>query len=110
MSSPLALSAALALLSLSALAGCSDATPAEPAPPPEMADEEPSPVPSPSAAPEQPQGRLDASVQGESRTNFDLTGCLNPRMLFILEPARAQALLPPGFVAADVTALTQFTG
>lgn len=98
--------AALALLAL-ALAGCSG-----PGESPAPAD---GPVPTTASAPmptpEAPApGRLDASVLGESRTNFDLTDCINPRMLFVLDPAEAQAMLPPGFVAADVTALTQFTG
>jgi hypothetical protein len=49
-------------------------------------------------------------VQGESHVNFQLTDCLDPRMLFVLDPAAAQALLPAGFHAADATALVQFTG
>jgi hypothetical protein len=105
-----ALAALLSALAL-ALAGCADPGPAP------GATGEPAPSAQPGAAappsppgPEPADGRLDANVTGEARTNFALQGCLNPRMLFVLEPAAAQALLPPGFTAADVTALTQFTG
>ncbi|MEA3136145.1 MAG: hypothetical protein QOC71_426 [Thermoplasmata archaeon] len=102
------LRAAPALLALLvALAGCSDDPPATAAPSPTT---EPTTSMTADPVPEEPAGRLDATVLGESRTNFDLTDCLNPRILFVLEPADAQALLPPGFTAADVTALTQFTG
>ena len=94
---------------LVAASGCSDPAPQVSSDPP-APGATPTPADTAPEAPEAPAGRLDASVQGEWRTNFDLTGCLNPRLLFILEPAAAQALLPPGFVAADVTALTQFTG
>lgn len=52
--------------------------------------------------------RETLQVDGETRTVFDLSGCLNPRLLFVLDPAEAQALLPPGFRTADVTDLTQF--
>ncbi|MEA3202645.1 MAG: hypothetical protein QOI63_311, partial [Thermoplasmata archaeon] len=39
-----------------------------------------------------------------------LSGCLNPRMLFFLDPAAAQALLPPGYKAADATGLLRYIG
>lgn len=94
------------LVLLLAAAGCS--SPPKPAVQP-VAPPTADPTPEPSEAPS-PAGRLDTRVESESRTNFDLGGCLNPRMLFFLEPAQAQALLPPGFKAADATGLVQFTG
>jgi hypothetical protein len=39
-----------------------------------------------------------------------LSGCLNPRMLFFLDPTAAQALLPPGYKAADATGLLRYVG
>lgn len=94
---------------LLALAGCASSAPPAAAPEPSQTA---APAPSETAAalPEPPAGRLDASVLAEVRTNFNLTGCLNPRMLFVLDPEEAQELLPPGFKAADVTGLVQFTG
>jgi hypothetical protein len=66
------------------------------------------------AAPLQKPGETSVKetkqLAGEVRTRFDWGGCLDPRMLFVLDPAAAQALLPPGFKAADVTGLLQFTG
>jgi len=112
MTIPHAVAAAVALLATAALAGCSGGAAPHASPPPQadmQAAEPHSSTPAPAAA-SPPAGRLDANVTGEVRRNFDLTGCLDPRMLFVLDPGAAQALLPPGFKAADATALVQFTG
>lgn len=111
MRTPFPLLALTGLALLAALAGCTGPPATEPtAPAPAPGIDEAAPPATPPPEPGPPGRRLDASVAGEQRTNFDLSGCINPRMLFVLEPAAAQALLPAGFVAADVTALTQFTG
>jgi hypothetical protein len=105
--------AATALLAALLLAGCSsprDGAPAPTATGTETLSDTASPTVAPQMTPDPAGGRLDASVLAEARTNFNLTGCLNPRMLFILDPEAAQALLPPGFKAADATGLVQFTG
>lgn len=100
---------ASSLAALLLLAGC-----AEPASP---ADDPVTPTATSSAtttsaaslAPEQ-SGIEDERVEGEFRLNFNMTGCLNPRILFFLDPDDAQALLPTGFVAADAADLLKFTG
>jgi hypothetical protein len=99
----------MALVALVALTGCTGTAHPPAAGPSGTAQPEPEPA-SVSAPVEPPVGRLDAAVQAEVRTNFDLKDCLNPRMLFILDPEAAQALLPAGFKAADATGLVQFTG
>ncbi len=88
------------------VAGCS--TPSEPS-------GTPAPSASPSMAPEtQRPGESSVAetrlLEGETRTDFHLTGCLDPRMLFLLDPTAAQTLLPHGFTAADAGGLVQFTG
>lgn len=41
---------------------------------------------------------------------YTLEGCLNPRMLFFLDPEVAQANLPPGYKAADAVGLMRYLG
>lgn len=99
--------AALLAVLLLAVAGCA-------APDPDAGTASASTVaPSESSGPAEP---TESSVpetkrlDGEVRTDFHLDGCLDPRMLFVLDPDEAQALLPPGFTAADASDLVQFTG
>src|SRR5687767_5243815 len=97
------------LLALAALAGCAgkqgDDAPEDIVEQPPAIEQAPAPqVPGNSSVDE------TIKVVNETRTNFVMTGCLNPRMLFGLEPEYAQSLVPPPFEAADVTGLVQFTG
>jgi hypothetical protein len=103
-------SRSLAILLAALLAGCvqaqapapggTDTGTAAPAPVAEAPSAEPEPAPlQPATAPASPFPH-----------EFWLEGCLNPRMLFFLDPAVAQANLPPGYKAADATGLLRYMG
>ena len=97
------------LLALVLVAGCAAPEPAADADGTSAPTFEPSTV-APSQAPGESSVKETIRLDDEVLTEFELTGCLNPRMLFVLDPADAQALLPAGFTAADVALLTQFAG
>lgn len=100
----------LAFLLAAALAGCvqrsapitSTTTKAEPRL--MVPAEAPPPLP-PSGAPAAPLVPVSPFPR-----EYGLSGCLNPRMLFFIDPAVAQASLPPGYKAADATGLLRYVG
>lgn len=101
---------AAALLLAFTLAGCvQKATPAASAtetPPPATLSQSHTDAPAPAAR----NATTPAKAAALPPHEFRLDGCLNPRMLFFIDPATAQANLPPGYHAADATGLMRYLG